>query len=50
MGTVHSRKSKESSFPAEKTESIADSLVGVIPDPGVTLEELREERLKKYAD
>lgn len=42
-------------FPAEELTddeieigSIADSLVGIISDPGLTLAELRKERLKKY--
>lgn len=44
-------------FPADENEgtsepdtvsSISDSLVGVISDTGFSLNELREERLKKY--
>lgn len=34
----------------DETISIADSLLGIISDSGMTLEELREERLKKYDD
>jgi len=29
-------------------ESIVDSLIGVIPDEGITLEDYRAERLNKY--
>lgn len=34
----------------EDIESIVASLVGAIPDTGKTLEEYRNERLKKYED
>lgn len=36
-------------FPSpEEIDAIVDSLRGAIPDTGQTLEEIREERLKKY--
>lgn len=31
-----------------RIEAIVDSLVGIIPDGGMTLDEYREERLRKY--
>ena len=55
METSCHRRLEEVDFSAEKLTdaekgigSIADSLVGIISDPGLTLAELREERLKKY--
>lgn len=50
---IDTRK-KEQLYKKEKkdeqldVEEIVSSLVGVIPDTGKTLEEYREERLKKY--
>lgn len=57
METSCHRGLEEVDFSAEKLTdaekgigSIADSLVGIISDPGLTLAELREERLKKYEE
>lgn len=57
MGAAYNRKLEGTGFPTEEltdtakeAESIADSLSGIISDPGMTLDELREERLKKYDD
>ncbi len=50
---IDTRK-KEQLYKKEKkdeqldVEEIVSSLIGVIPDTGKTLEEYREERLKKY--
>lgn len=55
MRTNGNRKPGGNTFPIETKEndetiSIADSLLGIISDPEMTLEELREEKLKKYDD
>lgn len=41
-------KIKEPEETQESIESVVDSIVGAVPDSGKTLEEYREERLKKY--
>jgi len=44
-------KESDQSISADKTvrvNSIVDSLVGIIPDNGMTLEDYRAERLSKY--
>lgn len=43
------KKKKETlTVDRENVESIVKSLTGIIPDTGKTLEEYRDERLKKY--
>ncbi|MCI6996882.1 MAG: UDP-N-acetylenolpyruvoylglucosamine reductase [Eubacterium sp.] len=43
-GSANSKKNKKS----EDVESIVQSLVGVIPSIDMSLEDFREERLRKY--
>lgn len=42
------RKSEKSAKDTIDVEAIVNSLIGVIPDTGKSLEEYRNERLKKY--
>ena len=44
------KRSMRSVFPfsAKKKTHIAESLVGIIPDNDISIEKIREERLKKY--
>ena len=35
---------------SESNDNLIDSLIGIIPNSGKTLEEYRSERLEKYAD
>jgi len=38
------------SSPKEERVEIAKSLIGIIPDDGMTIDDLKEERLMKYAN
>lgn len=44
---LSAQQKMEQSIPSESLDDIFENIVGVIPDSGKTLEEYREERIKK---